>query len=123
MPIQLVLEQPNLRKGESNFCVIHGLSLPACSVFQGTRAAQAVGAVGSAKGRGWVASLDYQGGVVVVVPLVLSALERLFHLWPGAGVGELWICGKHPGVSQGMVGMGASAFRGAGWILCEIQCC
>lgn len=56
-----------------------------------------------------MASLDYQGGVVVVVPLVLSALERLFHLWlsifwPGAGVGELWIRGEHPGVSQGWWG-------------------
>lgn len=47
------------------------------------------------------------------------------HLWswlsifqPVARVGELWMRGKHPGVSQEMVGMETSAFRGAAWISC-----
>lgn len=68
MPIQLVLEQPNLRKGESNFCVIHTTD---CSVLQGTRVHELHWLwVLWEQARGWV---DCQGGGIVV----LSALERL----------------------------------------------
>lgn len=85
MPIQLVLEQPNLRKGESNFCVIHGLALAA----QGSRAHECLSCTGcgcfgichrkvtAGLGLGGI-TLDYQGGGIVV-SLVLSALERLFQ--------------------------------------------
>lgn len=53
--------------------------------------------------------------------LVLPASERLFqvplvvvarHLPTSCG-GELWICGKHPGVSQEVVGMETPAFCGS----------